>query len=254
MEGLKELVDPRFLLSQLVNVLILFIALYFLLWKRALNVFEERKQRIARGLEDAEKAQQKLAEAEQEYARRIEEAERERERILAQAKQEAGRVREEMLAEARAEAERIMAGAEETVELERQQMLTDLRGQVAALAVAAANRIIGEVLDEERQRRLIDEFFSGISAGRVQVLDEAEWEWAEHKGELTVSVISALPLSPEEQATVSRQLTAQLGREPRLEFVVDPTILGGLKIKVGDRIVDGSVAGRLSALEESLRA
>lgn len=254
MEGLKELVDPRFLLSQLVNVLILFIALYFLLWRRALNVFEERKQRIARGLEDAEKARQKLAEAEQEYARRVEEAERERERLLAQARREAAQAKEKAVAEARAEAERIIAGAQELVELERQRMLTDLRGQVAALAVAAANRIIGEMLDEERQRRLIDEFFSGISAGRVQVLDEAELEWAEREGELAVSVISALPLSPQEQETMRRELTAQLGREPQVEFVVDPAILGGLRIKIGDRIIDGSVAGKLSALEESLRA
>ncbi len=47
MEGLKELINPRFLLSQLVNFLILFIALYFLLWKRALKSFDERKRRIA---------------------------------------------------------------------------------------------------------------------------------------------------------------------------------------------------------------
>jgi hypothetical protein len=157
-----------------------------------------------------------------------------------------------MLAGARSEAQSILAGAGETVELERQQMLAGMRDQVAALSIAAANKIIGEALDEGRQRRLVDEFFSGVSAGGVQVVDEAEIDWAGQRA--AVSVVSALPLSAEEQSMVSRQLAAQLGSEPELEFAVDPSILGGLRMQIGDRIIDGSVAGKLSALGESLQA
>ena len=52
MEALEKLgINPVFLLSQLINISVLFIALYFLLWKRALKVFDERRQRIAQGLD-----------------------------------------------------------------------------------------------------------------------------------------------------------------------------------------------------------
>ena len=253
MEGIGELINPKFLLSQLVNFLILFIALYFLLWKRALKAFDERKQKIAKGLAEAEQAEQKLAEAEQQYARRVEEAEREGARLLADARQEVAQARDGMLSEARAEAQRIVAGAKEAVGLERQQMLGGVRDQVSALSIAVANKVIGGALDEKRQRHLIDEFFSGVSAGRVLVVDEADMAWAEAVA-APVIVVSALPLSAEEQATVSKELAAQLGGEPELEFAVDPALLGGLRLKIGDRIIDGSVAGRLSARGESLRA
>jgi len=253
LEGLKELVNPKFLLSQLVNFLILFIALYFLLWKRALKAFDERKQKIAQGLAEAEQAEGKLAEAEQQYARRVEEAEREGARLLAEAREEAAQARDAILSQARGDAQRVAAGAEEMVRLERQQMLGDLRDQVSALSIAAANKVIGEVLDEKRQRHLIDEFFSGVSAGRVQVVDEADVAWAE-VGPSPVTVVSALPLSAEEQATVSKELAAQLGGELKMEFAVDPALLGGLRLRIGDRVIDGSVAGRLSALGESLKA
>jgi F-type H+-transporting ATPase subunit b len=253
LEGLSELINPRFLLSQLVNFLILFLALYFLLWKRALKAFDERKRKIAQGLEQAEKAEQKLAEAEQAYAQRVEDAKRESEQLLAAARQEADQSRDEIVAAARAEAQRIVAGAEDTVELERQQMLSGVRDQVAALSIAAANKVIGEAMDEERQRRLIDEFFSGVSAGRVQVASEAEMAGADAEA-AAVSVVSALPLSADEQATVTGELAAQLGGDPEVDFSVDPAILGGLRIQVGDRIIDGSVAGRLDALGQSLRA
>jgi len=251
-EGLKELINPRFLLSQLVNFLILFVALYFLMWKRALKAFDERKRRISQGLEDAENARQKLVEAELEYARRVEEAQRERERILAAAREESVTAREDGLAAANAEARKIRATAEESVEADRQQMLSGLRDHVAALSIAAANKIVGEALDETRQRRLINEFFSGVAAGRVQVLDEEDVLFAEEETTPAVSVLSALPLTDDEKHTVARQLETQLGRAPQLKFAVDPAILGGLKLAIGDRVIDGSVAGKLASLQDRL--
>jgi F-type H+-transporting ATPase subunit b len=241
------------LLSQVVNILILFVALYFLLWKRVVKLFEERRQKIAQGMEDAEQARRERERAAQEYERRIEEAKQEREKIIAQAAEEGKKAKEAILAEARAEAEQIIADGRAAVERDRQQMLAELRSQVATLAIAVSNRIIGETLDEQRQRRLIDEFFSGIRAGRVVVLDEEELEWAKKMGAMTAHVTTALPLSAREQEVVANSLAEHLGEKPELEFKVDPSILGGLVIRIGDRVVDGSVAGRLASLHERLR-
>lgn len=245
-------VNGPFLLSQIVNFLILFAVLYFLLWKRVLKMLEERKQRIAQGLADAELARQDRERAEAEYQQRIERAEQEREEILARAVGEGEQAREGVLAEARAEAERIIAASRVEAEQSRQEMLAELRGQVASLAIAVSNKLIGEALDEQRQSGLIDEFFSGIRAGRVVVLDEEEIEWVKRMGAMTAHVTTALPLSADELETVASGLAEHLGERPELEFTVDPSILGGLVIKIGDRVVDGSVAGKLIALQEQL--
>ena len=245
-------IDPVSLLSQIVNILILFIALYFLLWKRVVKLFAERRQKIAQGLEDAEQARRERERAAQEYERRIEEATQEREKIIAQAREEGQKAKERIVVEARTEAERIIADGRATVEADRQQMLAGMRSQVATLAIAVSNRIIGETLDEQRQRRLIDEFFSGIQAGRVVVLDEEELEWAKRKGDMTAHVTTALPLSTDEQETVAANLAEHLGERLDLKFEVDPSILGGLVIRIGDRVVDGSVAGRLASLQNRL--
>ena len=249
MEALEALgINPGFLLSQVVNFLILFAGLYFLLWKPILKMFDQRKERIQQGLEDAERAREERERAEAEFTKRVEEAAQERERIIARAREEAQGERKAILAEAEQEAERVLIGAREEAQLERERILEELRGQVALLGIAAANRLIGEALDEERQRRLVDEFFSGISAGRVQIIDEAELAVGEAKAQVT----TALPLSEEEKATLASNLAARLGIEPQLEFDVDPAILGGLVLKVGDRVIDGSVAGKLGALRERL--
>jgi len=241
-------INPAFLLSQVVNFLILFAGLYFLLWNPILKMFDQRKQRIQQGLEDAERAREERERAEVEFNKRLEEAAQERERIIARAREEGQEERKAILAEAEQEAQRVLVGAREEAGSERERILRDLRGQVAVLAIAAANRLIGEALDEQRQRRLVDEFFTGISAGRVQIIDQAELAVGDTKARVT----SALPLSEEEKSTLASSLAAQLGAEPEMEFDVDPAILGGLVLKVGDRVVDGSVAGKLGSLRERL--
>ncbi len=249
MEALEGLgINPIFLLSQIVNFLILFAGLYFLLWKPILKMLDQRKERIQQGLEDAERAREERERAQAEFDKRVEEATQERERIIARAREEAQEERKAILAEAEQEAERRLIGAREEAQSERGRILEELRGQVALLAIAAANRLIGQALDEERQRRLVAEFFTGISAGRVQILDEAELAVGEAKARVT----SALPLTEEANATLASNLVAQLGTEPQLEFDVDPAILGGLVLKVGDRVIDGSVAGKLGVLRERL--
>jgi len=246
LEGLG--INPGFLLSQVVNFLILFAGLYFLLWKPILKMLDQRKERIQQGLEDAERAREERERAQAEFNKRLAEAAQEREKIIAQAKEEAQEERKAILAQAEQEAERALIEAREEAQLEGERILEELRGQVAVLAIAAANRLIGEALDEERQRRLVDEFFTGISAGRVEIIDEAELAVGDTKAQVT----SALPLSEEEKATLASNLAAQLGAEPEIEFDVDPAILGGLVLKVGDRVIDGSVAGKLGALRERL--
>jgi F-type H+-transporting ATPase subunit b len=244
-------INGPFLLSQIVNFLILFLALRFLLWKPMLKMLNGRKQRIAQGLEDAEQARKDRERAQAEYEERIKQAEQEREEILAKAAEEGEQAKADALAQARVQSDQIIAEGKETVERERQQMLVELRSKVAALSIAAANKLIGEALDEQRQRRLVDEFFSGIKAGHVVVLEEQEIERVK-AGELTALVTSALPLTKEEQRVVTSGLADELGQMPAIEFKIDPAILGGLVIRLGDKVIDGSVGGRLEALRESL--
>ena len=247
MEGLG--INFNFLLSQVVNFLILFVALYFLLWKRVLNALDARRQRIQEGIEKAEQADQELARAQTAYDDKVAEGETEAERIKAEAQEAAGQMRASVLKEARAQAEQIRATAQAKVDLERQHMLKELRGQVVTLAIAAANKVIGEALDEQRQQRLVQEFFSGIQAGRVVALEKAELA---NVAAESAKVTSALPLSAEEQTTISESLAQQLRGKPKVEFAVDPAILGGVVVRVGDIVIDGSVAGQLTSLRASL--
>lgn len=69
---------------------------------------------------------------------------------------------------------------------------------------------------------------------------------------LKAEVISAVELSAAEQDQLRQQLTQQYGEGIHFSFAVDPSLLGGLRVRVGDRLIDNSVASRLAELRESI--
>ena len=69
-----------------------------------------------------------------------------------------------------------------------------------------------------------------------------------------MNVTSALPLSAAEQDQVKGDLARQVGQIGEVSFDVDPGILGGLVVRVGDKVIDGSVSGKLTAMRQSLSA
>ncbi len=240
-------INGSFLLSQAVNFLILFGVLTLLLWKPAMRRLDARREMLRQQQEDAATVARERSEIAQERARVLDEAKAEATRILSEARSQGQEIIKRAQAEARKEAERLTEQARRDAEEERNILLAQMRDQIGALAIAAAHRLVGEALDERRQRALVDAFFSGVREGRVEVLPPEMERFAG-----PVRVVSAVPLTEEEQATVRRELTARLGEAIELSFQVDPRILGGLTLRIGDRVIDGSMAGHLEQLRQTL--
>jgi len=80
----------------------------------------------------------------------------------------------------------------------------------------------------------------------------AQLEGSGDGGRLDADVTSAVPLTEDERHALESRLRARHGDDLPVAYHVDPTILGGLKVRVGDRFVDGSVATRLEQLREKL--
>ncbi len=240
-------INPIFLLSQIVNFAILAIGLGVLAYRPVLNVLDKRKERIEKGLEDARLAEEARANAESERQKMLDEARAEAQTIVSQAGERGEEQAATIIAEAREEARRILDNAHKEAEAERDRSLSEMRGQIAGLAIAAANRVIGESLDMQRQMQLVEEFFSGIKAGKVTVLEEAEALVG-----AKAQIVSALPLSDADEALYHTELQSRLGPDAQITFKTDPTILGGVVLRVGDKVVDDSVSGRLESLHGRL--
>ncbi len=234
------------LIVQIIAFAIVFLTLNSWVYGPMMNMMETRKQKIAQGLEDARVAAEARANAEKEAAKVLAEAQAEAGKVVREATDRAAEAAKGVKAAAEAEAAKAREAAVADAEVERNRILGDLRGQVAALSIAAAQKLVGDALDEKRQHVLIDEFFSGVKGGKVVVLDGSDF-----KGE-SAEVTSALPLTSDEESTVKKDILAKVGAQA-VTFRVDPSILGGVVIKVGDKVLDGSVAGKLEGLRQTLK-
>jgi F-type H+-transporting ATPase subunit delta len=76
---------------------------------------------------------------------------------------------------------------------------------------------------------------------------------SEHRGEVGAEVLSAVPLSAEQLESVKRQLSAAVGQTVKLATTVDPSLLGGLIVRVGSRMIDASIRTKLHQLELALK-
>jgi F-type H+-transporting ATPase subunit b len=235
-----------YLLFQIFNFAVMCILLYAWAYKPILRMLDNRRKKIAQGLEDARVAGEARANAEQDATRLVAEAQNRANQLVREATDRAEALGREIRAAAEADAakEREVALAE--VQLERDHMLSDLRSQIAALAIAAAQKLVGEALDEQRQHTLLDQFFSGVRDGRVVVLEGANISGT------SAEVISALPLSDDEMEMVKNDILAKVGSQASVTFRIDPTILGGLVIRIGGKQLDASVAGQLESMRQTI--
>ncbi len=235
-----------YLFVQIFNFAIIFVILRAWVYKPILGLLERRRTAIAEGLEDARIAAEARQNAEEEAQQVLAEAQANSSKIIREANERAEAQGREIVAEAEAEAAKKREEALAEVDSERERILGELRGQVGALAIAAAQKLISASLDEQRQRALIDQFFSGVESGEVVVLEGVEVVGA------SAEVTSALPLTAEEKDAVKQDVLSKVGDQATVTFRVDPAILGGLIIRVGDKVLDGSVSGQLESMRQSL--
>jgi F-type H+-transporting ATPase subunit delta len=101
--------------------------------------------------------------------------------------------------------------------------------------------------------------FLGIVAGNrrlfaVPAMIEAFLnQLAERRGEVTAEVTTAQPLNDTQQNTLGEQLRRAVGRRVTIDVKVDPSLLGGMIVKVGSRMIDGSLKSRLHRLQLAMK-
>lgn len=160
-------INGPFLIAQIVNFVLLLLILRAFLYKPVLNMLENRKQRIAEGLQAAEVARRQ---AEVERASLEQQLDLERrqamERIAAASKR-GETLAVEIEANARQEAHQIIAEAREEATRERNRIIAEAQDEIADLALLAAEKVIGrELANREAQRAFVKEFLASNGTAR----------------------------------------------------------------------------------------
>jgi F-type H+-transporting ATPase subunit b len=171
MEGIIKAfyIDWHLMIAQLINFSIVIIVLWRFAYRPVLKVLKERSDKIAQGLDEAQKAKESFVNATVEKGRLIKEAEAEKQKIIDDVLERIETVRKEKSAEARAEAETIVSDAQAQIRSEREKMLVDLRRELGELVTLAAGKLTRSRIDEKTDQGIIDDALEDLKKEQVKI-------------------------------------------------------------------------------------
>jgi F-type H+-transporting ATPase subunit b len=141
--------------------LLIWFCMHFI-WPPLLNAISERQQKIADGLEAAERARAELKQADAQVADEVRKARQQATEIVGQAQQQANQVMDKARADAQMEIGRQQAGAQANIDRMIESAREQLRGQVATLAVQGAAKILQREIDPAAHKALLEQLVTEI--------------------------------------------------------------------------------------------
>lgn len=147
--------NGKLFIAQLINFSVVLFVVWRWIYKPLLAAMDKREKTIAGGLNNAEKAQQTLADVERRTEGMLNEARQTSQRMIDETRAEAVEERKKLTEETQAELERQLAEARDRLKADKQAILTSIKTEVAELIAAATQKVAGEGVKEDAQHALI---------------------------------------------------------------------------------------------------
>lgn len=154
-------IDIKLIIAQLVNFGIVLFVLKKFAYGPVLKMMQERTEKIEKGMADAESAGKKILEIAEKEKEVLVQARKEAQEIVTKAEETAKKNKEEIIVEAKNQSEKILSDSAKKIEQEKNQMLQEVKGQIAELVIAATGKVIGERIDGEKDKVIIDRVING---------------------------------------------------------------------------------------------
>ena len=155
------------ILAQMLNFFILVWILARFAYKPLVSMMQERKERIAKDLADAQAARNEAEQFKADYAAQIANARQEAQQIVEQAVQQAEATTREQLAAAREQIEREKERARQDIVNERDRAMNNLRNEVISLSVAMATKVVAKDMDSETNTKLIEDAIAKLDSKTI---------------------------------------------------------------------------------------
>ena len=155
------------ILAQMLNFFILVWILARFAYKPLVSMMQERKERIAKDLADAQAARTEAEQFKADYAAQIANARQEAQQIVEKAVQQAEATTHEQLAAAREQIEREKERARQDIVNERDRAMNNLRNEVISLSVAMATKVVAKDMDSETNTKLIEDAIAKLDSKTI---------------------------------------------------------------------------------------
>jgi len=239
------------ILFQFINFIVLAIALYFLMFKKIFSRAQQRKEKLEeieqtaiRNFEESEKARIDLQ-------KQIENAQTLIDGRIAQAKSELEVSRYQIIDTTKAEAEKIIKQALKSAEIEQKRSIENFNDELTTSIMEIVKQILYKYSPEVIHNNLVQQTNERIWELGKKEMDRVETIRRSLKDrEPALSVETAFPLSKEQQANIVRTFSALADKNVKLDTVLKKDLGSGVRIRLGDFIINNSLDALLDEIEK----
>lgn len=149
-------IDAKILIAQIVNFAIVVTAIYYLGIRPVLKTIDDRQEKIAESLKNAEEIKIQMAEADAQRKEMLQQASQESKKTVDDARRAAKELLERETQETSRKTAEMLEKAQQSIEQERKKMLAEVREEIARLVVLTSSRVLSEELGETDRKRFLD--------------------------------------------------------------------------------------------------
>lgn len=245
--------NPTTIICEVVNFLILAYLLSRFLFKPTLKSIQARAEEKARLLAQAHADQEEAAALRTTWQSKVAGAEEQAAALITKAQKEAESTHTAIIHAAEEEAERILVEAHVDAAQVHRQAAEKFQDELLTVVLDISGAVVYRLAPE------------GLHDSMVKQLSQRIWKMGRDEMERvetfrnslgdrvpTAHVTSARPLTPELQGTLARTFAALADRNVDLDITIDPALAGGVRVRLGDIVVDNSIAGQLAELRTAV--
>lgn len=247
--------DVTTILFEIANFLLLTALLYHFLFKPVIRNVRARAAEKERLLDEIKQEHDTAARMRAEVETRLANLDQEAAARLAEAHQQAEAERATLLQQTQAEVEHILAEAHVDAYQRRQKAVADFHHDLVEAILDLSSWVIGRVDPPQLHETLIQQLNDHVWNMGRNGLQEVETIRRSLKDRAPIAyVTTARPLSAEQQNRLADTLTALADHNVKLELEIDPALKSGVRVRLGDTVMDCSVAGQLVGLRREVGA
>jgi F-type H+-transporting ATPase subunit b len=246
-------IDWFTLVAQIVNFVILLYLLQRFLYGPIVKVMDQREQKIAYRLQEAERKREEADQEAQQYRQQRLELEEARDERLEAVREEVENRRKELLKEAQQEVQEKKRSWQAALQKEQDSFLKGLRQRVGQQALELARRALQDLAEADVERRMAEKFVTRLRDLESGVREEITESIKESDSGIVIR--SAFELSEELQNMISDTIQKQFldGKEPDARFESAPDLIAGIEMQVNGHRVAWTIQDYLAGLEDQVR-
>jgi F-type H+-transporting ATPase subunit b len=231
------------LLLQIANFLIMAFILARFLFKPLKGMLDRRAREATRALDEAQQATRDAQVLRSEYEKKHENIDAEFAALKNEARIVIDQTRQEMLQEAYEEIEAMRARAQEEIEQQRAEALRLHRTKIGELVSTLVQRMMEDILNPAIHQAYLEAFLDQLRSVQLE-------GHVSNNGQTAVSaeLITTVPLAEEERQRIVTTLETAVSEPVDLTYRVDPGLITGAMIRLGDILIDGSLQGQIQQL------